>query len=513
VTAREPHPGDLHPATRAQRLLKAGKSAEAGMLIDQMLPGLTGYDRAWMLVLRVVVFYNSRPADELSLAVDAAFNEVRGRPEPYLHGHLYALAALASHRRGALEQAVTYLVLSQRALRAIDTENEAASSGWFDLGMAYSYIGFHGYAITANQRALDIGAVAGVSLDTLAAPGVRLRGAVFHDHEGDTEKCIWILRDLVDELRRLSATGSMDRFRPTARLSWGYAAARLAAFGEKVEDDLRPYLAYEGRMSRPHDLAALGGVCVAIGQGRPIEALARLGGIGVAPESLGVAEVSRLTALAHVRAGDHRQAYEADRKAFRLASAHGEQLREVFVEGIAARLDHEDLRRRVARHAEEALTDALTSLPNRRHFQEYVTGMVERGEQAVVGVCDMDGFKLVNTVHGHLAGDMVLQRVGEIITRTLRRGDFLARYGGDEFVVVLPKTDLDEAADVARRIVDAVGRADWAAIVPGTPVAVSVGWAEVVGPRMDLQRALMEAFEAADRAMLDAKTHSRARAS
>ena len=513
MTAREPHIGDVDPVTHVQRLLKAGKSREASDLIDRVLPGLADYDRARALILRAVAVYNLGPQGKMPAAVDDAFDAVRGRPEPYLHGHLYALAALAAHRRGALEQAVTYLVHSFSALRSIEHEDESAACGWFDLAMAYSYIGFHAHAISAHERCKHIGGKIGLPPEMLAAPGVRLRGAVLHDHQGDTESCVRILNDLVAELDQQRLLGTIDRVRPSARLSWVYAAARLAALGEHVEFDPRPLLPYTGVLTRARDLSRLGEVCVAIAQGRPIEALARLDAIDVSSETLGPAEVARLAALAHVRAGDHRRAYETDREAFRLSSAWGEQLREVFVEGIAARLQHDDLRRRVARYAGEALTDPLTSLPNRRHLEQYVANMIERGEQAVIGVCDMDGFKAVNTVHGHLAGDLVLQRVGEIIMNVLRRGDFLARYGGDEFVVVLPTTRLDEAGEVARRIVAAVGSAEWTTMVPGTPVSVSVGWAEVNGPRMELRQALTEAFEAADRAMLHAKTHSRARAS
>ena len=504
---------DVDELTRAQRLLKAGDSGSAAALLDRVLPGLGPYDRARALILRTVAVYNMGPPEDLPTVVDDAFEAVRGRSEPYLHGHLYALAALAAHRRGALEQAVTYLVLSQEALRAMDHEDEPAACGWFDLGMAYSYIGFHEYATGAHERSLRVGKVAGVPDEMLAAPSIRLRGAMLYDHQGDTESCTRVLHHLVAELRQQRVTGAIGRARSAARICWAYAEARLAALGEPIEDDPTELLRFEGDAARLRDISVLGEVCLAIARGRPAQALARLDATAVSPDTLGPGEPGRLRALAHVSAGDYRAAYDADRHAFRLASAHGEQLREVFVEGIAARLNHENMRREAQRYADEALTDPLTGLPNRRRLEQFMESMVGRNEQAVVGVCDMDGFKAVNTLHGHLAGDLVLQRVGEIINRVLRRGDFLCRYGGDEFVVVLPRTSLVEAGEVARRIVDAVGGTDWSSLVPGTPVAVSVGWAEVEGPRMELRHALTQAFEAADRAMLHAKTHSRARAS
>jgi diguanylate cyclase (GGDEF)-like protein len=110
-------------------------------------------------------------------------------------------------------------------------------------------------------------------------------------------------------------------------------------------------------------------------------------------------------------------------------------------------------------------------------------------------------------MHGHLAGDLVLQRVAGVLNRVMRRGDFVARYGGDEFVVVLATTSRDEADEIARRIVNAVGGEDWESLVPGTPVSVTVGWAIISEGGPDTVAA---AFVEADHAMLAAKALPRA---
>ena len=233
----------------------------------------------------------------------------------------------------------------------------------------------------------------------------------------------------------------------------------------------------------------LGQVCLAIAEGRPIEAVTRLDTVQVSNETLGAAEPARLRSVALARAGDHAGSHRVDRLAFRLAAQRNDRLRDVYIDGIAARIDHEDMRREAVRYEGEALTDPLTGLPNRRRLERYVAAVVDRGERAVIGVCDLDGFKAVNTRHGHHSGDLVLQRVAGVINRVMRRGDFVARYGGDEFVVVLPGAGMTEASEVKRRIDAAMRAEDWESLVPGTPVGVSIGLAEVGGGGRAARRA------------------------
>ncbi len=103
-----------------------------------------------------------------------------------------------------------------------------------------------------------------------------------------------------------------------------------------------------------------------------------------------------------------------------------------------------------------ALHDPLTSLPNRTVFLEQLTQAL--AGEAPVGVLflDLDGFKAINDLHGHAAGDAVLMQAAGRLRRVLRTGDLLARVGGDEFTALLPGLDATGAVTVARRMVQAM---------------------------------------------------------
>ncbi|MEV7331230.1 GGDEF domain-containing protein [Micromonospora sp. NPDC093244] len=500
--------------THARALQEASRSAEAYGLLERVIR--TTNDpaaRADAMVQRLSALINLGRTAEFTRAIEEASAAVRDLAEPYLHGHLNALAALAAHHQGALDRCVTHLVKAARALSAVEDPDRDTAWGWHDLAMAYSYLSFHGYALGAIERARQLGVTSGIPEETFAAPGIRLRNAVALDHNGDSDGCLRVLRDVAADLARFVHNGRADRLRPSSLAAYGYAAARQAALGDRVEPtpDTHPshLLQNGGDSARARDMRHLGQVCLAVAAGRPIEAVARLDTIRVSTETLGAAEPARLRSIALSRAGDHVAAHRADRLAFRLAAQRNDRLRDVYIDGIAARIDHEEMRREAARFEGEALTDPLTGLPNRRRLERYITAVVTRGERVVIGVCDLDGFKAVNTRHGHHSGDLVLQRIAGVINRVMRRGDFVARYGGDEFVVVLPDTGMAEAAEVARRIEAAVLAEDWESLVPGTPVGVSIGFAEVSGGG-GLRDALSVAFEVADREMLRAKSRPRA---
>jgi two-component system, cell cycle response regulator len=116
----------------------------------------------------------------------------------------------------------------------------------------------------------------------------------------------------------------------------------------------------------------------------------------------------------------------------------------------------ERLRDNVQMSIEMAITDALTGLYNRRYLETHVGALVDqvasRGKPLTVLVLDIDYFKSINDTHGHDAGDDVLREFALRIRKSIRGIDLACRYGGEEFVVVMPETDLAVATMVAERL-------------------------------------------------------------
>jgi len=116
----------------------------------------------------------------------------------------------------------------------------------------------------------------------------------------------------------------------------------------------------------------------------------------------------------------------------------------------------ERLRDNVQMSIEMAITDALTGLFNRRYMESHLATLVEqaaaRGKPIAVLVVDIDYFKAVNDSHGHDAGDDVLREFALRIRKSIRNIDLACRYGGEEFVIVMPETDMAVATMVAERL-------------------------------------------------------------
>lgn len=135
----------------------------------------------------------------------------------------------------------------------------------------------------------------------------------------------------------------------------------------------------------------------------------------------------------------------------------------------------------VLRH--QACTDPLTQLQNRRSVLDVISHEVaafqRQGRSLVVIIADVDHFKMINDKHGHLAGDGVLQSVAKVLQGGVRSMDHVARWGGEEFLVVLPSTDMDEARMVAERLRACVAAQVCHSAKGPIPVTMTLGVADL----------------------------------
>jgi diguanylate cyclase (GGDEF)-like protein len=114
-----------------------------------------------------------------------------------------------------------------------------------------------------------------------------------------------------------------------------------------------------------------------------------------------------------------------------------------------------------------AFQDSLTGLYNLRYFHDYMDRELQRASRYDTTfsflMFDIDDFKLINDIHGHQAGDIMLERIAQVTLTTMRNTDLVARYGGEEFAVILPETTLDVAAQIAERLRENIAKlsVDW----------------------------------------------------
>lgn len=148
--------------------------------------------------------------------------------------------------------------------------------------------------------------------------------------------------------------------------------------------------------------------------------------------------------------------------------------------------------------------DALTGLVNRASFDQsllYGLARAERsGRRVALLLIDLDGFKAVNDTRGHLAGDLVLKEVATRLDATQRKGDVVARFGGDEFACLMEDASTDTVETVARRMLAAI---EEPLFIDGRPVAISCSIGIAIWP--DAASNAQGLFEQADKAMYSVK--------
>ncbi|MBE4906728.1 GGDEF domain-containing protein [Bacillus luteolus] len=153
---------------------------------------------------------------------------------------------------------------------------------------------------------------------------------------------------------------------------------------------------------------------------------------------------------------------------------------------------------------EEAMTDPLTELPNIRKFQEVLERFKNEEKSFSLVLIDIDHFKAVNDNFGHKAGDEVLKYMAKMVSSLIRDSDVFFRYGGEEFVLLLPDINSSEAYEIAERIRIKVSKRNTPI---GEPITISLGIADYP----QATRSLNDLFRFADKALYKSKNEGRNR--
>jgi diguanylate cyclase (GGDEF)-like protein/PAS domain S-box-containing protein len=160
---------------------------------------------------------------------------------------------------------------------------------------------------------------------------------------------------------------------------------------------------------------------------------------------------------------------------------------------------------------EQAIRDALTNVFNRRYLEETLERELARAEREGYPLClimmDLDYFKVVNDTYGHEAGDVVLKALAETVTRQSRHGDFVCRYGGEEFVLVMPNIVIETARQRAGELHQLINSLNIAYGVYNLTTTISMG----VAAYPEHGKTKEELLRAADRALYVAKNTGRNR--
>lgn len=158
-------------------------------------------------------------------------------------------------------------------------------------------------------------------------------------------------------------------------------------------------------------------------------------------------------------------------------------------------------------YEQQAMHDTLTHLPNRRGMKEYIQHEYDRslrsGKTLSFLLCDIDYFKQINDVYGHDAGDFILLKVAELLRGTIRKQDKIARWGGEEFLFLLPETNLNEAYLIAEKLRILLSKTNFIYNNKHLKVTMSVGAEALEDKNID------QAINTADKLLYQAKQAGR----
>ncbi len=219
-------------------------------------------------------------------------------------------------------------------------------------------------------------------------------------------------------------------------------------------------------------------------------------------------DINHLKNTVKSQLGNIRQAIDSYQQTDQAQQYLAEQLQALGAKIKSMEAEAESNRTTLEKHRQKALQDTLTELPNREAYKERAIAEVQRwqryGRPLTIAIFDIDYFKKINDTYGHQAGDRVIKVIGRSIAKRLREVDFFCRYGGEEFVALMPETDSSTALGVLEKIREAIAKASFNYKEQPMSITLSIGLTEFKS-----NDNLASAFERADQALYSAKAAGR----
>lgn len=290
------------------------------------------------------------------------------------------------------------------------------------------------------------------SLDVLLVTG-RLETAINEALRGERGYLITGDRDFLEPYFRGRTQGTLLFRRlqrltadnPVQRVNLAEVGGKLTVYVAAIDQLVR--MQAEGRHAE-----AVAAVSASAGRTQIMDVLGALRRVDTEERRL-LAERSEISAVADAN---------ADRYNYSMAAAAIIVVLLMAYAGFGAALGHKRAIELTEQLQLMATTDALTGLPNRRSLMAGMELEVARatrsGRPLSIALLDIDRFKSINDRHGHPAGDAVLQAVADELRQVTRAGDLLGRFGGEEFAIVMPETDLRQARWVCERLRKAIAK-------------------------------------------------------
>lgn len=130
----------------------------------------------------------------------------------------------------------------------------------------------------------------------------------------------------------------------------------------------------------------------------------------------------------------------------------------------------------------QANIDSLTGVSNRRYFTSKVSDLSKMKFPISLLILDIDNFKMINDVYGHIAGDEVLKQIAEIFRQNIRKTDLASRWGGEEFTILFPNTNNEKALEIAEELRDIVEKSNFDTGISTVSITISIGIATTTQP-------------------------------